>query len=89
MEEQAHHRYYNSVRWDDSYARTATVAACRRARSVAPVMIELVTLSRVVHQKLSFHRHAEMLAGVALQLLQALPFAVKWQWEEHPGKLVP
>ena len=76
MEEQAHHRYYNSVRWGDSYARTATVAVCQRARSVL-VLIALTTLVQAVHQKLSSLHHAEMLAGVALQLQQGLTSAVK------------
>ena len=78
MEEQAHHRYYNSVRWGDSYARMATVAVCQRARSVlVPVLFALTTMVQVVHQKLSFLHHAEMLAGVALQLQQGLTSAVK------------
>ena len=78
MEEQAHHRYYNSVRWGDSYARTATVAVCQRARSVlVPVLIASMIMVQVVHQKLSFLHHAEMLAGVALQLQQGLTSAVK------------
>ena len=76
MEEQAHHRYYNSVRRDDSYARTATVAVCQRARSVL-VLIALTTMVQAVHQKLSSLHHAEMLAGVALQLQQGLTSAVK------------
>ena len=76
MEEQAHHRYYNSVRWGDSYARTATVAVCQKARSVL-VLIALTTLVQAVHQKLSSLHHAEMLAGVALQLQQGLTSAVK------------
>ena len=76
MEEQAHHRYYNSVRWGDSYARTATVAVCQKARSVL-VLIALMTLVQAVHQKLSSLHHAEMLAGVALQLQQGLTSAVK------------
>ena len=78
MEEQAHHRYYNSVHWDDSYVRMATVAVCQRARSVlVPVLIVLTTLVQAVHQRLSSHHHAEMLAGVALQLQQGLASAVK------------
>ena len=78
MEEQAHHRYYNSVRLGDSYARTATVAVCQRARSVlVPVLIALTTMVQVVHQKQSSLHHAEMLAGVALQLQQGLTSAVK------------
>ena len=78
MEEQAHHRYYNSVRWGDSYARMATVAVCQRARSVlVQVLIALTTMVQVVHQKQSSLHHAEMLAGVALQLQQGLTSAVK------------
>src|SRR5206468_699877 len=78
VEVQAHHRCYNSARWGDSCAHTATVAVCQRSRSV-PVPIELMILSRAVHQKPSFHHHTKTPAHVALQLQQDLTSAEKWR----------
>jgi hypothetical protein len=40
-------------------------------------LIALTTMVQAVHQRLSSHHHAEMLAGVALQLQQGLTSAVK------------
>jgi hypothetical protein len=56
----------------------ATVAVCQRARSVlVPVLIASMIMVQVVHQKQSSPHHAEMLAGVALQLQKGLTSAVK------------
>ena len=89
VEGQAHRRYYNSVRWGDSYDHTARVAVCQRARSVqVPVLIEPAALSQAVRQKLSSHHHAEILVVAALQLQQDLVSAVRWErLKGDPGTL--